>query len=94
MKIPVDTNMRELFEYSDLSFPFIICIDNYELFDNNVLNLHWHDFVEYGLVLSGSVEFAIGETTIIVDEGEGIYINSNSLHTAKKLVFREIPKYL
>lgn len=47
---------------------------------------HWHDELEIFVLLSGKVEVGTGDTTHIVNAGEGCFINADVLHTFKALV--------
>ena len=45
--------------------------------------LHWHEEVQFVYVLEGSVRFQVNEQEIVVESGEGLFINSQCLHGAK-----------
>nr|WP_300307861.1 AraC family transcriptional regulator [uncultured Anaerostipes sp.] len=41
---------------------------------------HWHDDVEFILVLSGYMEYSVNGKIVTVKEGEGIFVNTRQLH--------------
>ncbi|WP_310176134.1 AraC family transcriptional regulator [Neobacillus niacini] len=80
----VDQNLKELTEHRTLVIP-IAC---YETTINQNINgyipLHWHDEIQFVLIVKGEAIFQINEEKIVVQEGEGLFINSGCLHTAKE----------
>lgn len=44
--------------------------------------LHWHNEIQFVLVTKGKALFQINEEEVIVQKGEGIFINSGCLHRA------------
>jgi len=43
---------------------------------------HWHEEIEVLIVKKGSVIFSFPDKSIVLNEGQGCFINSNVLHTA------------
>lgn len=41
---------------------------------------HWHDDLEFGLVLSGSMTYSINGDMQVVEGGQGVFINARQLH--------------
>lgn len=80
--IHIDDNLREKFQFNDASFPLDIGVDRYKDFPSATLPLHWHDFVEFDFVLSGTVRFTVNSETFTLSPGECLYISSGTLHTA------------
>lgn len=80
--IHIDDNLREKFQFNDASFPLDIGVDRYKDFPSATLPLHWHDFVEFDCVLSGTVRFTVNSETFTLSPGECLYISSGTLHTA------------
>ncbi|RUT28128.1 helix-turn-helix domain-containing protein [Paenibacillus zeisoli] len=79
----VDRSLKELTEHRTLVLP-IAC---YETKINQNLNgyipLHWHDELQFVLVVKGEAIFQINEDKLEVREGEGLFINSGCLHGAE-----------
>lgn len=51
--------------------------------DKNVLgfvNWHWHEEIQFVYVTQGSVEYFVDNDSVILNEGDGIFINSEVLH--------------
>ncbi|WP_026565672.1 AraC family transcriptional regulator [Bacillus sp. UNC41MFS5] len=85
MDFLVDQSLKELTEHRTVVLP-IAC---YETTINQNINgyipLHWHDEFQFVLVVKGEAIFQINEENMIVQEGEGLFINSGCLHMAKDL---------
>lgn len=81
----VDQSLKELTEHRTTVLP-IAC---YETTINQNINgyipLHWHDEIQFVLVVKGEAVFQINEENLMVQEGEGLFINSGCLHMAKDL---------
>ena len=80
----VDQSLKELTEHRTLVLP-IAC---YETTINQNINgyipLHWHDEIQFVLIVKGEAIFQINEEKIVVREGEGLFINSGCLHMAEE----------
>ncbi|MGZ4160633.1 MAG: AraC family transcriptional regulator [Neobacillus sp.] len=78
----VDQSLKELTEHRTLVLP-IAC---YETTINQNINgyipLHWHDEIQFVLIIKGEALFQINEEKIEVREREGLFINSGCLHMA------------
>lgn len=73
-----DSKGREQVHHGTTAFP-IACYEN----DMSRMNVpwHWHDEMETGIVLEGSVTFASGRTRCILGPGDGFLINAGVLHS-------------
>lgn len=79
----IDQSLKELTEHRTVVLP-IAC---YETTINQNINgyipLHWHDELQFVLIVKGEAIFQINEEKFAVREGEGLFINSGRLHMAK-----------
>ncbi|MEA5001922.1 MAG: AraC family transcriptional regulator [Christensenella sp.] len=46
---------------------------------------HWHAEIEFAVASRGATEFSIAEETVVLQEGEGLFINSSQLHCIRPL---------
>lgn len=80
----IDQSLKELTEHRTVVLP-IAC---YETTINQNINgfipLHWHDEIQFVLIIKGEAIFQINEEKAEVREGEGIFINSGCLHMAEE----------
>ena len=82
--VKVDDNQKEKMPYLDSTFPIDIWTDVYDTFVDETLNCHWHPDFEFAVLVSGSLDFYINGIHLLMEAGDGIFINSNNMHTAKQ----------
>ncbi|MFC9710006.1 AraC family transcriptional regulator [Paenibacillus sp. NPDC056933] len=79
----MDQNRRELTEHRTVAVP-VACYKTTIV--NNVhgyIPLHWHDELQFVLVVQGEALFRVNEQEIVVPQGNGLFINSGSMHMAE-----------
>lgn len=76
----VQTNLQgeELREHGTRLFPVACYLD---ILPDDDIPWHWHNELEFGLVVKGDAVINIGSTQYELHAGEGFFINSNILHT-------------
>ncbi len=88
--LQIGTDLREHFPYSCNSIPLCICIDNFDDYLHREWGCHWHEEIEFGIVRKGTVQFTIynGQEGFCKElhPGDGIFLNSGCLHSARALV--------
>lgn len=84
MQIITHTNQKELKEHGNYAFPVNISIEHIQSYEMGHFLWHWHPEVELTLILSGEMEYQIEDTTYHLSEGDGLFCNSNSLHSGHK----------
>ncbi|WBX80473.1 AraC family transcriptional regulator [Virgibacillus salarius] len=78
----VDQNLKELTEHRTVVLP-LACYET--MITKNIhgfIPLHWHDEIQFVLIIKGEAIFQVNEEKITVREGEGLFINSGCLHMA------------
>jgi len=79
----VDESLKELTKHHTVVMP-IACYQT--TITQNIhghIPLHWHDEVQFVLILNGEANFQVEEELIAVREGDGLFINSGCLHMAE-----------
>lgn len=80
----IDQTLKELTEHRTVVLP-VAC---YETTINQNINgyipLHWHEEVQFVLIIKGEAVFQVNEENVVVNEGKGIFINSGCLHMAEE----------
>lgn len=89
MQIITNDNNRETKEHGNFSFPVHISIEQIQAYDNGTFLWHWHPEIELTLILSGEMEYQINDATYHLSAGNGIFGNSNSLHTGHRINAQE-----
>ena len=71
---------RETVVHGTPKFPMQIYKNDFSWYANHIIDWHWHPEIELAVVLSGSVTCYINDVQLDIREGEGIFINSNTMH--------------
>ena len=85
MQIITKGNNREAKEHGSFSFPVYISVEQIQAYDHGTFLWHWHPEIELTWIMSGEMEYQINDITYKLSAGDGIFGNSNSLHTGRKL---------
>lgn len=80
MQLKVKEDQSEQFLYNTPGFPVYMGQGRISDFPNYTALCHWHDDVEFSVVLSGSADYNINGEVVRVGAGEGIFINTRQLH--------------
>lgn len=75
-----DETMREIREHGTPEFPFEYYLDDINKIGQGYVEWHWHNEIEWAWVECGKVICRIGNEKIILEKGEGIFINSRVIH--------------
>ena len=81
MQIITQKNQKELKEHGNYAFPVHISIEKIQSYEKGLFLWHWHPEVEFTFILSGQIENQVDDTTYTLSAGEGLFCNSNSLHS-------------
>ena len=95
IQITTDKSMRSTLAYGTEAFPFAYYQDELSAYDSRCMEWHWHREFEFSLVAGGSVTCKIGQKAISLDAGDGLFLNSKTIHrfeaaeggTLKNLIF-------
>ncbi|AXV60339.1 AraC family transcriptional regulator [Bacillus subtilis] len=80
----IDQNLKELTEHRTVELPVACYKTTINQNINGYIPLHWHDEMQFVLILKGIALFQINEEKIEVHEGDGLFINSGCLHMAEE----------
>lgn len=80
MQLKVKKDQSEQFLYNTPGFPAYFGRGRISDFPNYSALCHWHDDVEFSVVLAGNVDYNINGEIVRVEAGEGIFINTRQLH--------------
>lgn len=85
MQIITNDNNREAKEHGSFPFPVYISVEQIQAYDHGTFLWHWHPEIELTWIMSGEMEYQINDTTYKLSAGDGIFGNSNSLHTGRRI---------
>ncbi|MEC0240073.1 AraC family transcriptional regulator [Paenibacillus dokdonensis] len=78
--LEVFSDLSERLDYNFPDLSLYVRKGNLHQFNNYAAACHWHPDVEFILVLEGSMEYFVNGKTMHIDQGNGIFVNSNRLH--------------
>lgn len=70
-------------QHGTVELPVAVHKMSYPAGTDVIFYLHWHQEFEVLVVTEGQIEFIIEDRQYLLEEGEGVFINSNLLHSAK-----------
>ena len=76
-------NKKEVTQHGSFEFP--ITVYKTKISENilGYIDWHWHEELQFCIVTKGNINFNVDGDSIILSEGEGIFINAKQLHQAK-----------
>ncbi len=76
-------DLYELKQHGNQDYPFALYyVDSRDL-QLELVHWHWHEELEYIVVLVGKARFYAGENSVVLESGQGLFINKNVLHRVK-----------
>ncbi|MGN1267257.1 MAG: helix-turn-helix domain-containing protein [Dorea sp.] len=81
MQINIEKNQKEIKEHGDYAFPVNVSVEKIEAYEQDSFLWHWHPEIEITWIMSGEIEYHVNEKTYVLRAGEGLFGNSNTLHS-------------
>lgn len=76
----IDESLKELTKHHTIVMP-IACYETTIMQNiHGYIPLHWHDEIQFVLIIKGEAIFQIDKDVVVVREGNGLFINSGCLH--------------
>ncbi|WP_229677404.1 AraC family transcriptional regulator [Psychrobacillus lasiicapitis] len=79
----IDDSLKDLTSHNTVVMPLACYKITINQNIHGYIPLHWHDEIQFVLVVKGEAIFQVNEDWIEVREGDGLFINSGSLHMAQ-----------
>ena len=79
-KIATDDTLRETIRHGSGGYPFAYYPEDIWQFDFHRIDWHWHHELEFMVVTDGTACCLVGQDTLEISKGSGIFINSGILH--------------
>ncbi len=75
-----DHDFKDQHEQGERSFPIQYYVDELEKYPGRQIALHWHPELEFYVVRGCPLKIQLGQHSLLLQEGEGIFVNANFLH--------------
>ena len=76
----IGKDQKEYLPYTFEDYKVYLGHDNTSEYPNYTEGYHWHDEIEFIVVLNGNLIFNVNGTVTQVEKGNGIFINSQQMH--------------
>lgn len=80
-QIDIEKNQKEIKKHGNYSFPVEVSVEAIQAYEQGSFLWHWHPEIELTWIMSGTIEYHINNQSYILTEGEGLFCNSNTLHS-------------
>ena len=81
MQLQTEKDHKEIKKHGNYEFPVHISLEKIQAYEQNFFPWHWHPEIELTWVVSGQIEYLVIDKKYLLTEGEGLFCNSNSLHS-------------
>ncbi len=81
MQLQTEKDHKEIKKHGNYEFPVHISLEKIQAYEQNFFPWHWHPEIELTWVVSGQIEYLVNDKKYLLTEGEGLFCNSNSLHS-------------
>lgn len=81
MQINISENRKEIKAHGNYEFPVGINVEAIQAYEQGTFLWHWHPEIELTWVMSGEIEYHVNDRQYVLKEGEGLFGNSNALHS-------------
>lgn len=78
--IAVDSDLRELSPHGTVMLPLQVNHDALSTFQFGHISCHWHEEVEFSVVVHGAARYVLGKGVHLLPAGKGVLINANVPH--------------
>ncbi len=85
MQLSADKQQKELKSHGNYEFPVLVSEEVLALYERHSFRWHWHPEIELTYVREGDILYQINEQVYQLHAGEGLFCNTNALHTGRKL---------
>ena len=75
-----DQNLQEMRQHGTKDFPLGVYQDDLTQFEQGIIPWHWHEEIQFDLVVNGRIYFQIGSRGFWLSKGQSIFINAGVLH--------------
>ena len=79
-ELEVKKDYSERIRYNVPNMPVFICKNEHEALAGTAVECHWHDEVEFILMLSGKLNYNVNGEHVTLNEGDALFVNSKQLH--------------
>lgn len=80
LQFHVKDDLSETVYYDFTEYPVLVRQAMLSSYPNYSAPSHWHDSIEFTVILSGSMDYNVNGEIISLQKGDGIFVNAKQLH--------------
>lgn len=80
LSVDIKNDCSEIVHYDFKEYPIYIRKALLSYYDNFEAPLHWHDDIEFILILQGEMNYNVNGEIVTMRQGDGVFVNSKQLH--------------
>lgn len=92
-QIEIAKDLQELTSHGTKEFPIALYENVLQIDRKDFLPLHWHKEIQFVYVKSGRLQYRVGAHVLLLEEGEGVFVNAACLHESKPFDVKEASYY-
>jgi len=78
--LPINSDLSENIQYNNPEIPAYIRKGILSVYPNYSAVSHWHDELEFIVILEGSMTYDVNGEFVTLEKGQGIFVNSQNFH--------------
>lgn len=78
--LPINNDSSEQINYNNPKIPAYIRKGYLSVYPNYSAVSHWHDALEFMVILNGNMIYDVNGERVVLKSGQGIFVNSQNLH--------------
>lgn len=89
MQLHTEKDQKEIKKHGNYEFPVHISLEKIQAYEQDSFPWHWHPEIELTWIMCGQIEYLVNDRKYLLREGEGLFCNSNSLHSGHMVESRD-----
>ena len=85
MQLITNEQQKELKSHGSFEFPVFVSEEVLSHYERGSFLWHWHPEIELTFVTEGEISYQVNDKIYTLHTGEGLFCNSNALHTGHKI---------
>ena len=81
MQLHIEKDQKEIKKHGNYEFPVHLSLEKIQSYEQASFPWHWHPEIELTWIMSGQIEYLVNDKKYLLKEGDGLFCNSNSLHS-------------
>lgn len=81
--IPIDRDKKEVTRHGSRDFPLAVYATRIRRNILGFIDWHWHEELQFCVITKGDVLFHVDSDSVLLTEGNGLFINKGHLHKAE-----------